>query len=331
MRRNPRGFTLIELLVVIAIIAILIALLLPAVQQAREAARRSQCTNHMKQIGLALHNYHDVHRKFPVGAMGAPGNGTYALGGWRWRILPFIDQAPLYNRPTTPAPVWRTCEGNAQDYHLFWTGVLIPLYHCPSSALPMVQKAACYSSCTTPCLSFERHDYVGIMGANPDPVGRDETDGVRWECNYGWTYNTGLLIGGDCLGIRDTIDGTSNTIIVGEQSGNAWSSVRSAYHSGWSSGLYANTSVKRNLELGTAKNATMYAQTTVVTSAPNPKSLPSEGNTDYDPAGPLTSFHAGGCHILLADGAVRFLGDSTNATICRELAVRDDGNVVGEY
>ena len=91
VKRN-RGFTLIELLVVIAIIAVLIALLLPAVQQAREAARRSQCKNNMKQLGLALHNYHDAANKFPIGtrfSMSAP--------NWRVGLLPYLDQAPLFH------------------------------------------------------------------------------------------------------------------------------------------------------------------------------------------------------------------------------------------
>ena len=99
-----RAFTLIELLVVIAIIAILIALLLPAVQQAREAARRSQCRNNLKQIALAMHNYHDVHRQFPIGAMGGggtayPGNAGGGSGCvWLRYILPYIDQTAIYNQ-----------------------------------------------------------------------------------------------------------------------------------------------------------------------------------------------------------------------------------------
>ncbi|MCB1129315.1 MAG: DUF1559 domain-containing protein, partial [Verrucomicrobiae bacterium] len=93
---NRRGFTLIELLVVIAIIAILIALLLPAVQQAREAARRTECKNKLKQLGLALHNYHDTFRAFPAAFY----RGTTTSPGWGWgtMILPYIDQAPLYNQ-----------------------------------------------------------------------------------------------------------------------------------------------------------------------------------------------------------------------------------------
>ena len=103
-RRNAvaRGFTLVELLVVIAIIAVLIALLLPAVQQAREAARRTQCKNNLKQIGLALHNYHDNYNALPPGWIGVTNGGPdiYGLNGWGWasRILPQIDQSPLYNQ-----------------------------------------------------------------------------------------------------------------------------------------------------------------------------------------------------------------------------------------
>src|SRR5437660_1842136 len=98
MKRSPRrqGFTLIELLVVIAIIAVLIALLLPAVQQAREAARRSQCKNNLKQYGLALANYHDVYKMYPIGGDQTWGNSTYL--GWQPRILPFIDQMPIFNQ-----------------------------------------------------------------------------------------------------------------------------------------------------------------------------------------------------------------------------------------
>ena len=98
--KKKKGFTLIELLVVIAIIAILIALLLPAVQQAREAARRTQCKNNLKQVGLALHNYHDVALSFPIGSnasnTNSNGDGHWGVSWWA-RILPYADQAPLYN------------------------------------------------------------------------------------------------------------------------------------------------------------------------------------------------------------------------------------------
>ncbi len=133
--RMTRGFTLIELLVVIAIIAILIALLLPAVQQAREAARRSQCRNNLKQLGLALHNYHDNFKMFPLSQLG----GVTGQSDWRGHsaqtmILPYIDQAPLYNRYNMDVWAWwDTGKGPPNDAAGGAAHAKIPAFRCPSN------------------------------------------------------------------------------------------------------------------------------------------------------------------------------------------------------
>lgn len=171
MRR--RGFTLIELLVVIAIIAILIALLLPAVQQAREAARRTQCKNNLKQMGLALHNYHDNYQFFPNG------NVASSAGGWglSWyaRILPFVDQAPLYNQLTFSGTqhgwAWNDPTNNPEGVQngTAFSRVTLSFVICPSSPLQAKRDAGGFN--------IPDAQYMGIMGATDgntftNPAGR---------------------------------------------------------------------------------------------------------------------------------------------------------------
>ncbi len=323
MVTRRRGFTLIELLVVIAIIAILIALLLPAVQQAREAARRSSCQNNMKQIGLALHNYHDVFTTFPLGSAPAEGsNPLYGIGNWKYRILPYLDQAAMFN--TTSVGVRFGFISSPSAATLAWNDFRVPVYHCASSAAPeRYEYLTGYEA--------ETHDYVGIMGANPDHIGRAEADGVRYNSNYGYLYNTGMLTGGQAFRVRDCTDGLSNTLIVGEQSGNPKSNLRSDYNTGWCTGYRSDSTVAQHYATnGSTTIAVQYLGCTVVKGAPNVPD-PSDGNQPYEPAVPLKSYHTGGCHVLLSDGAVRFLGDNTNGDICRQLAVRNDGLVIGEW
>ena len=185
-RTNLRGFSLIELLVVMGLIASLIAFLLPAVQQAREAARRLQCRNNLKQIGLALHNYHDTHGCFPFSHLVATkvGNET----GWAWgtMALPFLDQAPLYqqlapdggNAPTTPTALTKT---------------VLPIYLCPSDASPLwnQQKGG-----------HAKSNYVGMFGSN-----KDLSD-----------IGNGMFYFNSSTRTSDLTDGMSNTIAAGERS-----------------------------------------------------------------------------------------------------------------
>jgi prepilin-type N-terminal cleavage/methylation domain-containing protein len=210
VRRN--GFTLIELLVVIAIIAILIALLLPAVQQAREAARRASCKNNLKQIGLALHNYHDVHLTFPPGWMGVNPQTRlpYVEGesGFAWgaMILPFLDQAPLYqqfnfsiamdlppNRPFLRQP--------------------LTVFQCPSDPKP---EAFFQDDRNGEDVQLATANYVGVFGV----IELDDCEnppGVFPVSPTGQCLGDGAFFHNSVVRMRDIIDGTSNTFLVGER------------------------------------------------------------------------------------------------------------------
>ena len=202
--RSRRGFTLIELLVVIAIIAILIALLLPAVQQAREAARRTQCRNNLKQIGLALHNYHDTSQGFP------PGGFKNATGpNWRVSILPGLDQGPAYNQMNFSRSFW----AHSSPQPILAT-VRVQAYQCPSSPHGITNVGDI-------ALAHDHQvmDYVGVTGATPDPLGRASVCTAANIVSGGTYCNNGMLPVYKSMRMRDVTDGTSNTMIVAEQSG----------------------------------------------------------------------------------------------------------------
>ena len=195
-----RGFTLIELLVVIAIIAILIALLLPAVQQAREAARRSQCQNNLKQIGLGLHNYHDTHKVFPPGVI--------TDTGWAWgtMILPFVDQANLYN---TMAPGGIMDLSNATQ--LANAQTVLNVYLCPSDPWGSPQKNTNYAITITPPGGSAATYNIGMSnytGASGTSLGN---------CEAVSSMGTGILTINSNIKVRDVTDGASNTMLVGER------------------------------------------------------------------------------------------------------------------
>ncbi len=327
-KTEKRGFTLIELLVVIAIIAILIALLLPAVQQAREAARRSTCKNNMKQMGLALHNYHDVHTKFPIGS----NYPYYQPNSWRFALMPYLDQAPFYELvKTVPGSDVNFYEGSAGSYNgdtlHFKDKVITSIYMCPSSP----DSPITYSNGIEEQGS-QSHMYVGIMGAYPDPVLPLRTN-VFYKSGHGsWATNTGCLLINECIGMRDITDGTSNTIAIGEQSRVKIADpklVNSEYTSGWAGSRYQGTISE--WIAGAADFTYFGTGTTAIFHSPNPTSTGAEANSQYDYNTPLTSYHVGGVHVLLADGSVRFLSDNTNLQLIQKLGVRNDGLTVGEW
>ncbi len=305
---RSRGFTLIELLVVIAIIAILIALLLPAVQQAREAARRSSCKNNMKQLGLAVHNYHDTFRVFPIATV-----GSTSRTNWRTFILPYLDQAPLYNQLNFSSSF--LCNGTSGNLaHLI--GVTVSVYTCPSSPLDPNNTAVLNN--TQGC---QTHRYVGISGATPDPAGRGTA--VCDAGDYTTIYcNTGILVPNVVVRMRDVTDGTSNTLVIAEQSGTVnGADLSNNYYGGWSgSGPAAPPG---DTHWGAGNTSVRYPI--------NHQSASAGTGTVYQGNSVINSFHVGGTHGLLADGSVRFLSENLDFTLLTKLCAKNDGLVVGEF
>lgn len=201
--RTRRGFTLIELLVVIAIISLLVSMLLPAVQKSRAAAHRTQCSNHLRQIGLALHNYHDVHNGFPPGTVEAGPRGT-ALSepawGWAVAILPYLEQAPLHRQLS---PNQRTL-GQVLASQPELVRRTLPVFVCPEDSAPIHNPRRLFDT-----LEVAHSNYVASAPnanvcdpANPGPHG---------------FINRGLLTGDSHIRMADIPDGTAYTFLVGER------------------------------------------------------------------------------------------------------------------
>lgn len=314
--RERRGFTLIELLVVIAIIAILIALLLPAVQQAREAARRTQCKNNLKQLGLAVHNYHDVFGVFPPGCIrgGAGGGWGYATNNetstWTFMALPYIDQAPLYtqlNFSTTnwyPGTIFTTpnCDQAMR---------VIPAFICPSD--PNAGKGlfnaswACVGGTSNANGSFASMNYAGMA----DSRNRINPSGYTTCGNcYPRTDGDGLLFNRSKTAVRDVVDGTSNTIVFAEVSGGP--NADQGWEWAWS-GPLVDTRITPN---GPG-------------SYPGDKTFLNPRETNF-PQG-ASSYHEGGIQVTMSDGSVRFLSENINYGTYVALASRQGSEVIGEW
>ena len=324
-----RGFTLIELLVVIAIIAVLVAILLPAVQQAREAARRSQCANNLKQFGIALHNYHEAHAMFPLGI-----NGSVRDSGNAWRgfsvhtmLLPYMDQAGLYNKLDFNNR-YDEAPNNTVDVRK-----RLPSFVCPS-------------------------DFV-YVGATTDP-------GVNYAASGGpsvfWSSTTtdknGFVQFYKSVRVADIQDGTSNVIAAGEVTvGNnntalyelPRSLVRNqAFPGGWTNTfttkaaldaygtqcLTGTSNIHQHLHsqwMNGIGGQTVF-NTLNTPNSPNPDCHPCAGCGWYDSAGVWTarSRHTGGVQVVMADGAVKFIGNTIDIVTWQRAGGAFEGASIGE-
>ncbi len=332
---NPKfAFTLVELLVVIAIIGILIALLLPAVQSAREAARRMQCTNNLKQMGLALHNYHGAFRSFPIGSRSGTiaSYNTYGTN-WRTALLPFMEQKPLYdnlNFKTGSFSGWASQPFSGGNEAL--EGLALPMYKCPSSTIdPFVNSPTSIND-----RNSLMHDYVGISGAYPDPGSRGSSvcrRGMR-----GYVCTNGLLLPHQTAAIRNASDGTSNTMIIAEQSGLVGDTpIRSNYAGGWAGARDHNSGYdlnpRRANQIPDDGSANYYhCGLTVVHWAVNLQTTtPNSNSATYETNTILNSFHPGVINVAMADGSVHSISEVIDMETLRRLAAADDGMPVGEY
>jgi prepilin-type N-terminal cleavage/methylation domain-containing protein len=317
-KRLRRGFTLIELLVVIAIIAVLIGLLVPAVQKVREAAARTQCKNNLRQIGIALHNYHDTYHQFPPGVSYT---NPYFYWSWMARLLPYVEQDNLFKQayawatqppgyPNTPYTWW--------PWGDFWANyatakpnpalsVVVPFYKCPSDWRPLT---AVDGNGGSPVMIVAFTSYEGVSGS---PSG----DYQHPAPNAG---SNGIFYHSSTTKIADITDGTSNTLMVGERPPSV-----DLYYGWWFAGAGWDGSGTGDVVLGAQE--TSYA---AALGCPA-KYVGYQYGTVGDNCDQVHnwSLHTGGANWLLADASVHWL-PYADASIIPALSTKNGNEVVNE-
>jgi len=323
MRRSRFGFTLIELLVVIAIIAILVALLLPAVQQAREAARRTQCKNNLKQLALACHNYHDTHNIMPVNldrsAWGGPLDGQHANFSWIAMALPFFEQGPLYQSIN-----FNIAGGAANGYgwqcdtaaarNLTAHRTILTTLLCPSNPTPKKlngqYEGMVYAAAVN---DVARTDYTGNFGFTTGGW-RDCPRRPLGTGPWAWLDQPGSTNGGNgCFGYRgavnlaEIIDGTSNTVLLQEDMHWRDYNVKDNPHddSAWGNPLACITTLQNPI---------------------NYKDIQDDRRCHG-----WSSVHTGGAQCALADGSVRFVSENISGVTQKAIATRNGNETPGEF
>jgi prepilin-type N-terminal cleavage/methylation domain-containing protein/prepilin-type processing-associated H-X9-DG protein len=350
-----RGFTLIELLVVIAIIAVLIALLLPAVQSAREAARRIQCTNNLKQIGLALQNYHSANGSFPIGGTVAIPGGNYGMSEFAWGswsvqalMLPFIEQMPLYNAANFG---WSTNIGAGVKINSTVFNANIAAFLCPSDGL----------AATPGSYAVSNNNYFGSIGTTTYPSAQTAT-GIFAPGTSNQT--SGYSLNRIAYNMASVTDGTSNTIafaeaVVGDQShftpyrdGVAWTASGPYYQAfdAWAQQSYVMKGIQACAGMWSSKQNPPAQEdkgwrwasdmtghslfNTII--PPSSTQYPWSGCRSDNTGGPVSdgqyenanSYHPGGCNVAFVDGSVRFIKSSISMNTWWSLGTKGNGEVI---
>ena len=300
---RPKGFTLIELLVVIAIIAILVALLLPAVQQAREAARRSQCKNNLKQIGLALHNYHDVYNKFPVGSYGC------CWGTWMVSMFPYVEQGALFD---------------LYDHNRKFGVPEDTARYAHAANLPVTQRRLSVFSCPSDSEhnygsnNVTKHNYLANYG-NTGFTQATTLNGVTFR---GAPFSNGSATSAPTKGFRDITDGLSNTLIFAEGLQGPGNDLRGlvwySYDAGFTTYIGPNSNSPDSMNAACINRPEQNLPCTTATTS----------NPDYLAA---RSRHTGGVQVAMGDGSARFVSENINLDTWRALSTIQGGEVVGEF